>query len=429
MSTTVLDGAWELTPADRLIVEAKRWGSRLRFAVLLLFYRARGRFPRAAEVDRHAAAELARALGVPAPDGAAALLPDSDDRTLKRQRAEIRALLGFREATVADAEALGTWLRDHAVARTRDLGELTAEAEARCRALRIEPPTPDRIDRVIRAAVRAHDERRHAAVRARLSPGTRAGLDALLRPPGPEGAAEAVEGRDEQTTAPLIHLRGDPGRVSVAGLRDELARLDAARRLGLPDGLFADWSPAELEAARQRVAVEAPYELRRHPDATRLAWLAAYAHLRGRAVTDVLVELLTETVHAIGARAEHRVERELLEDLKRVGGKQALLYRMAGAALGNPDGSVRDVIYPRVGEQTLHDLVREAEATGPTYRTTLRATIRGSYRGHYRRAVPDLLAALDFRSNNEAHRPVIEALALVRRYPGTRGRRIPRHVD
>jgi TnpA family transposase len=429
MSTTVLDGAWELTPADRLIVEAKRWGSRLRFAVLLLFYRARGRFPRAAEVDRHAAAELARALGVPAPDGAAALLPASDDRTLKRQRAEISTLLGFREATVADAEALGTWLRDHAVARTRDLGELTAEAEARCRALRIEPPTPDRIDRVIRAAVRAHDERRHAAVRARLSPETRAGLDALLRPPGPEGAAEAVEGRDEQTTAPLIHLRGDPGRVSVASLRDELARLDAVRRLGLPDGLFADWSPAELEACRQRVAVEAPYELRRHPEATRLAWLAAYAHLRGRAVADALVELLIETVHHIGARAEHRVERELLEDLKRVGGKQALLYRMAGAALGNPDGSVRDVIYPRVGEQTLHDLVREAEATGPTYRTTLRATIRGSYRGHYRRAVLDLLAALDFRSNNEAHQPVIEALALVRRYAGTRVRHIPAHED
>ena len=429
MSTTVLDGAWELTPADRLIVEAERWGSRLRFAVLLLFYRARGRFPRAAEVDRHAAAELARALGVPAPDGAAALLPDSDDRTLKRQRAEIRALLGFREATVADAEALGTWLRDHAVARTRDLGELTAEAEAGCRALRIEPPTPDRIDRVIRAAVRAHDERRHAAVRARLSPETRAGLDALLRPPGPEGAAEAVEGRDEQTTAPLIHLRGDPGRVSVASLRDELARLDAVRRLGLPDGLFADRSPAELEACRQRVAVEAPHELRRHPEATRLAWLAAYAHPRGRAVADALVELLIETVHHIGARAEHRVEKELSEDLKRVGGKQALLYRMAGAALGNPDGSVRDVIYPRVGEQTLHDLVREAEATGPTYRTTLRATIRGSYRGHYRRAVLDLLAALDFRSNNEAHRPVIEALALVRRYAGTRVRHIPAHED
>ena len=37
-------------------------------------------------------------------------LPDAADRTAERQRAEIRALLGFREAGIADAEALGAWL-------------------------------------------------------------------------------------------------------------------------------------------------------------------------------------------------------------------------------------------------------------------------------------------------------------------------------
>ena len=89
MSATVLDSAWDLSPADRLVVEAKRWGSRLRFAVMLLFYRARGRFPRdAAEVDKEAVADLAHRLGMPAPGSRAALLPASDDRTLKRQRAE-----------------------------------------------------------------------------------------------------------------------------------------------------------------------------------------------------------------------------------------------------------------------------------------------------------------------------------------------------
>jgi TnpA family transposase len=73
--------------------------------------------------------------------------------------------------------------------------------------------------------------------------------------------------------------------------------------------------------------------------------------------------------------------------------------------------------------------VREAKATGPTYRTTLRATIRSSYRGHYRRAVLDLLAALGFRSANEAHRPVIRALDLVRRYAGTRLQAYPADED
>ena len=432
MSASVHDGAWDLTLADRPLVEAKRWANRLRFAVMLLFFRARGRFPRAAaEVDGAAVAELARSLGVPEPGTVEPLLPDAADRTAERQRAEIRALLGFREAGVADAEALVPWLRDHAVARTSDPGQLAAEAEGRCRALRIEPPTPDRIARIVRAALRAYEDRQVAAVHARLTPAMRVSLDALLQPSGPEAAAGAEDGSlpDGRLDAPLIHLRAGPGRASVASLREELARLGMVRGIGLPDGLFADWSPAELETCRQRVAVEAPYELRRHPEATRHAWLAAYAHLRGRAVTDTLVDLLIETVHHIGARAESRVEQELLDDLKRVGGKQALLFRMADAAVETPDGTVREVLYPVVGEQTLRDLVREAKATGPTYRTTLRATIRSSYRGHYRRAVLDLLAALDFRSNNEAHRPVIQALDLVRRYAGTRLQAYPADED
>ena len=152
---------------------------------------------------------------------------------------------------------------------------------------------------------------------------------------------------------------------------------------------------------------EAPYELRRHPEAARLTWLAAFVHLRSRTLTDDLIDLLIETIHHIGARAEHRVDRELLDDLKRVSGKQNLLFEVAGAALEKPDGIVRDVVFPVVGEQTLRDLVKEAKATGPTYRTTLRTVIRNSYKGHYRRMVPQILRRLEFRSNNEHHRPVL----------------------
>jgi hypothetical protein len=74
----------------------------------------------------------------------------------------------------------------------------------------------------------------------------------------------------------------------------------------------------------------------------------------------------------------------------------------------------------------LRDLVREWQS-GPIYRRSLRTMIRSSYAGHYRRMVPKLLDALDFRSNNAVHRPVIDALALVRRYAATRLRHIPAH--
>jgi TnpA family transposase len=204
-----------------------------------------------------------------------------------------------------------------------------------------------------------------------------------------------------------------------------MTRLDLVRRLELPPDLFDHTPTQELERYRQRVAVEASFELRRHPEPLRLTWLAAFAYVRGRAITDGLVELLIEIIHHIGARAERKVERELLEDLKRVTGKQTLLFELAEVAPAHPEGIVREVVFPVVGEQTLRDLVREWKATGPTYRTTLRTVIRNSYSGHYRQVVPKLVETLTFRSNNEVHQPVISALELVKRYADTRLRFFP----
>ena len=239
-----------------------------------------------------------------------------------------------------------------------------ARLEARCRELAIEPPSADRVERIVRAAIRAHEERLYARIRARLTRETRARLEALLQPGSDAESGSDGDGQPGTAPALLLQLRGDPGRPSLAGVQAELARLELVRRVGLPADLFDQVLPQELERYRRRVAVEAPHELRRHPEAARLTWLAAFVHLRGRQLTDDLVDLLTETIHQIGARAERRVDRELLDDLKRVSGKQNLLFELAGAALDHPDGIVREVVFPVVGEQTLRDLVKECQGHG-----------------------------------------------------------------
>jgi len=87
------------------------------------------------------------------------------------------------------------------------------------------------------------------------------------------------------------------------------------------------------------------------------------------------------------------------------------------------------VVFPVVDEQTLRDLVKEWKATGPTYRTTVCTVIRNSYRGHYRRMALKLLFALEFHSNNDRHRPVMQALELVRRFADTKVRTFPADED
>jgi TnpA family transposase len=422
-----IDHRWLLTPAERALVLTKYRASRLGFAVLLTFFRERGRFPRdPSEIEAQGIAALSRQLDIPAPTADEAFLTG---RTAERLRAEIRTRFGFREATVADAEQLLIWLRDHVAAEVGgELEPMLERLEVRCRELAIEPPTPERMERIARSALRAHEDRFHTSVHERLPPATRKRLDALLRPEQTDTEADVVgdqEAATDRTPTLLVKLRDDPGRPSLASLQDALAKLELLRGIDLPAGLFDGVSSRDLERSRQRVSVEVPRDLRRHPEPARLTWLAAFVHLRLRSLTDDLVDLLIETIHKIGARAERKVERELLEDLKRVSGKQNLLFELADAALAQPDGVVREVVFPVVGEQTLQDLVKEWKATGPTYRVTLRTVIRNSYRGHYRRMVPALLAALEFRSNNDRHQPVMEALDLVKRFAMTKVHTFP----
>ena len=403
-----------LTPSDLALILTKHHANRLSFAVLLAFVRDQGRFPgTASEVDDLLVEEIAQQLAIAIPTDFTLSL---SGRTAERRRAEIRALVGLREATVADAELLEGWLREQVAAVGAAPEQLVALLGTRCRELSIEPPADDRIDRIVRAAIHAHDERFCAGVLSRLAPTTRERLEALLRPAAKESNDPSSDQSTGTAPALLLRLRGDPGKPSLASVQDELAKLELVREIDLPPDLFNGVLPLELERYRRRVAAEAPYELRRHPEAARLTGLAAFVHLRGRTLTDDLVYLLIETIHRIGARAERRVDRELLDELKRVSGKQNLLFNLAGAALEQPDGIVRDVVFPVVGEQTLRDLVKEAKATGPSYRTTLRTVIRNSYKGHYRRMVPEILQRLEFRSNNDHHRPIIQALDLLKRY-------------
>lgn len=411
--------SWTLTPDEQSLIAGKRAANRLDVAVLLKYFQQHTRFPASTlATDPTAVTLLAEQLGLDP------VLQTLTGRTLERVRSEIRRFYGYREATVHDARHLTTWLCDNAVAHTRNHNQLIEALENECRKRRLEPPTLDRLERIARSAVRAYEERFYAQTLARLSPLTRTRLDELLESTNEQGDDVA-----DQPQARLIVLRRDAGRASVKSLRDEMAKIDIIRNLQLPADLFDHALPHELELYRSRVAVEAPFELRRHPEPARLTRLAAFAFLRGRAITDTLVDLLVETIHHINARAERRVEHELLEDLKRITGKQNMLFHLADAALAHPDGIIREVVYPIVSESTLRALVKEWKATGPTYRTTLRTFIRNSYKSHYRQMVPQLLQTLEFRSNNEMHRPVIRGVELLKQYAGTRTQMYPADED
>lgn len=408
---------WTLLDEDRGLLVGKRGATALGCALLLKYYSRHGRFPRSrAELPAPVIGFVARQVGV---EAAALASYEWSGRTVEYHRAEIREHLGFRVATVADQQRLTSWLATTVAQAERRADRVREELLAQFREERIEAPTTGRVLRMVRSALRTAEQDWTARITARLDGSTRARLLALIAATNDEDAGEGDHEDAESVAATALALiKSEPGNVSLESMMTEIGKLEAVRAIGLPADLFADVAPRVVQGWRARAAVEAPSHLRRHPEPLTVTLLAALLRQRELEITDTLVELLIATVHRIGARAERRVTNELINAFKKVTGKENILFQIADAALGRPDDAVREVVFPAVagGEATLRELVHEFKTKGPVYRRTVQTTLRASYTGHYRRGLVALLEVLEFRSNNTTHRPVIDALALIRRY-------------
>ncbi|MCX5420419.1 hypothetical protein [Streptomyces sp. NBC_00078] len=141
-----------------------------------------------------------------------------------------------------------------------------------------------------------------------------------------------------------------------------------------------------VDAWRARAAKEYPANLELMKPPRRLTLLAALCHVRQTEITDSLVDLFIQLVLKINTRAERKVDKELNAELKKVRGKEGMLLRVAEAALSEPSGTVRRVIYPVVGgEKTLKALAAEAAANEARYKARVRTVLRSSYSAHWRR--------------------------------------------
>ncbi|GAA2282083.1 hypothetical protein GCM10010145_61690 [Streptomyces ruber] len=148
----------------------------------------------------------------------------------------------------------------------------------------------------------------------------------------------------------------------------------------------------------------------------RYTLLSTLCHVRETEITDSLVELFIQLVQEINTRAEKKVEGEFSKERKRVRGKEGILLRLAEAAVAEPGGTVRKVIYPVAGESTLKALAAEAAANEARYRARVRTVLRSSYSSHWRRMLSPLLNALELMCDNTAYRPVMDAIDLLKRY-------------
>jgi hypothetical protein len=225
---------WTLLEEDRELLAGRRGATALGFGLLLKYYSRHGRFPRGrAELPDVVVEYDARQVGVASTELGSYEWSGS---TIEYHRAQIRAHLGFRVATINDQEKLTAWLACNVAHAERRPDRVRAELVAKLRREQVEPPTPGRLHRMVRSALRSAEHDWAARISSRLDPPVQARLLDLITVDVDAEDLDVTDGEDggegPQTVLGLI--RSMPGNVSLDSMMTEIAKLEASGRSDCP---------------------------------------------------------------------------------------------------------------------------------------------------------------------------------------------------
>jgi TnpA family transposase len=385
---------WSLSFEEMQLLKSKPARNHLPLVAQLKYYRYTGRFPGAvSDIPSTVLHYLADQVGA---DLDRVKAYDWSGRTGTRHRREILHFLGVRRVSAEDKANFSAWLIEHAYPTGSDVSDAHEHAFEWFRRRKIECPVEGQLDRLARSAYQQFETKLFKKISTQLLADGRQKLDASMD--------------SEDGEAEFSRVKADPGRVGLDSVLKETAKLAFINTIELPEDVLSSIHPKVLHRYRQRIQSESAWDAKQHPEPIRHALLSIFLYHRRREIIDGLVDLLIQIVHRMSVRADRKLVRELIGDYRKVHGKTALLFRIAEAALENPDGRVRDVIFPVAGVETLKNLQQEQKSSGPTYQRQVHRIIRSSYSNHYRRMLPEILTALEFCSNNARHRPVLDAL-------------------
>ena len=400
---------FSLSGPEMTLLHGKTEPNQLGLAILLKYFQYEGQFPdHKRAIPRAVVTFIAEQLAV---DEKVFDQYSWKARTISRERILIRQHLGFREAIEDDRTTLTVWLTEHAAMQHEHNERYWLDmAYHRLRELHIEPFSVDKMERIVQSALNTYQDRVSEVVYGRLSETMKQQLTTLL------DADPATPADSENPWSRLAKLKEDPGGVDLKNVLETGEKLRYLRTMELPDTLFADVDPKWIAVYCQRATAEPPSDLKDHPDAIRYTLLAAFCQVRQMEITDQLIDLLIQIIHKIGTRAERKIDKAAVKDIRRIYRKHEMLVKMSRASLSDPQGQVKEVIFGVVSADKLQRVVDEHDAHPLTYRQEVAQIMNRSYGRHYRRMLSVILDTLQFRSNNPDYQPVLKALKVVEKY-------------
>ena len=155
-SNNKIDESFKFSEIEIEIINNNRKAeTKIGFAVLYKFFQNNGRFPYSKfEISNELICYISEQIGV---DSSYYNVYDWDGKSIVNHRKQIRELFLFRECIIEDYNTIKTWILSKVIPQNDDFEFVKKEVYKKFNELKIEPTTPEIIERIISSAKNTYE--------------------------------------------------------------------------------------------------------------------------------------------------------------------------------------------------------------------------------------------------------------------------------
>ena len=235
---------------------------------------------------------------------------------------------------------------------------------------------------------------------------------------------------DENDNIPNIkfkHLKQDIPGAKLKHVAFAIEKIDFLIGLQLPEKSFSQLSIKLINKYYTRVMAELPGSMLDYKETIRYSIFAIFCYHRSQVLLDQSADLFTKLTHKMRTSAENAINKTILSEVRRVDGKFDILCKLASISFDNPEGIIKEKIYPAVGKETLGDIVKDINSKGKWYENQVNKKMHSLYSYASRKMLLQLLGTFSFKTTSD-NQPLLDAIELIKKYQDILGQYYPQDV-
>lgn len=330
-----LANSWSLSQGEICYLEKK--DNKLVCALKMRYFDLQGYLPKKVEDIPLVAIEYVASQLSITPNS----LKDYDwqSRIAQIHNAEIREYYGFKKLEQADLLSIKEFIETDLLVQGLSIGQINDEVYKFLKKAKIEPSAYNELSRYISSICTQYEIKFFTECKQNLTLTSQQKLSKLL-------------GMYDNDQTILNFIRTPVGKVSTTTITEELGKLSYIEKTEVVYRKFFNNIPRKLlKTHHDRVATSTPSRLLEIKDRDPNKFyglLACFCKYKGARIIDNFIEILVRKLKKLEQFGKVKIKEELWEDYTKEN-KDELLNNLVDISLANPDGIIKEKIYPEVG--------------------------------------------------------------------------------